>query len=313
MTDNKNSFYKADGTPDDAQSDYIVRATAYGGHVRALAIRSTALCREALAIHNTSPVATAALGRFLSGSLLLADNLKSAQDTQTTIIRCDGPIHGMTAVCDASGNVRGYCNEPVVENTFNYPGKLDVGAAVGNGLLTVIRDFGLKEPYIGTVELVSGEIAEDFTYYLAVSEQTPSIMSLGVLLDADGVSHAGGFLVQLMPGAGEELIELMEKRAGGGFPDVTFLLNEGMNPEQILDMFLGDPQIQYLNATRVRFACNCSRDRMERNLLTLGKTQLDELSEDRDGITLECHFCAKKYSFDHESLVKLSALSENRD
>lgn len=313
MTENRHSFYKADGAPEDRTADYIVRATAYGGQVRALAIRSTLLCREALAIHNTSPVATAALGRFLSGSLLLADNLKSEQDTQTTIIRCDGPLHGMMAVCDAAGNVRGYCNEPVVENTFHYPGKLNVGVAVGSGILTVIRDLGLKEPYVGTVQLVSGEIAEDFTCYLAESEQTPSIMSLGVLLEKDGVAHAGGFLVQLMPGAGEDMIELMEKRAEGGFPDVTFLMNEGMNPEQILDMFLGDPHIEYLTATQVQYSCNCSRDRMERNLLTLGKTQLDELSEDPEGISLECHFCDKIYKFDRESLLELSLLSEKRD
>ncbi len=309
MTENRHSFYKADGAPEDPDADYIVRATAYNGQVRALAIRSTTLCSEALRIHQTSPVATAALGRFLSGSLLLADNLKSESDTQTTIIRCDGPIHGMTAVCDARGNVRGYCNEPVVENTFHYPGKLNVGAAVGQGILTVIRDFGLKEPYVGTVELVSGEIAEDFTRYLAESEQTPSIMSLGVLLENEGVAQAGGFLVQLLPGAGEDIIETIEKRAGGGFPDVTFLMKEGMNPEQILDIFLGDPEIQYLTATKVNYACNCSRDRMERNLLTLGRQQLDELSEDENGISLECHFCDKIYSFDRESILRLSALS----
>lgn len=313
MTENKKVFYKTVGTPEDPEADYIVRATAYGGQVRALAIRSTQLCRAALDIHKTSPVATAALGRFLSGSLLLADNLKSEEDTQTTILRCEGPLHGMTAVCDSGGNVRGYCNEPVVENTFHYPGKLDVGAAVGSGMLTVIRDLGMKEPYVGTVQLVSGEIAEDFTYYLAVSEQTPSIMSLGVLMGTGGITHAGGFLVQLMPGAGEDMIELMEKRAGGGFPDVTFLMNEGMNPEQILDMFLGDPGINYLTASEVRYNCTCSRDRMERNLLTLGKTQLDELSEDEKGISLECHFCDKIYTFDRESLLDLSELSVMRD
>jgi molecular chaperone Hsp33 len=303
------SFYKADGAPENPEADYIVRATAYNGQVRALAIRSTALCSEALRIHQTSPVATAALGRFLSGSLLLADSLKSEDDTQTTIIRCDGPIHGMTAVCDSKGNVRGYCNEPVVENTFHYPGKLDVGSAIGQGILTVIRDFGLKEPYVGAVELISGEIAEDFTRYLAESEQTPSIMSLGVLLDGNGVAHAGGFLIQLLPGAEEDIIEIMEKRAGGGFPDVTFLMKEGMNPEKILDMFLGDPGINYLSATKVSYTCNCSRDRMERNLITLGKVQLDELSEDENGISLECHFCDKVYSFDREALHRLSSLS----
>lgn len=307
MTEEKKSFYRADGAPEDPDADYIVRATAYEGHVRALAIRSTQLCRDALAAHRTSPVATAALGRFLTASLLLADNLKSAEDTQTTNIRCDGPIHGMTAVCDAAGNVRGYCNVPVVETTLHSPGKLNVGAAVGSGMLTVIRDLGLKEPYIGSVELVSGEIAEDFTYYLAVSEQTPSIVALGVLLDANGVSHAGGYMIQVMPGAGEDVISRLEERAQGGFPDVTFLLNEGLNPEKILDMFLGDPDIAYLGASTVRFKCNCSRDRMERNLLTLGAKQLHELAMDENGIRLECHFCEKGYVFSREDILQLIA------
>ena len=294
-------------------TDYIVRATAFDGRVRAIAIRSTYLCRASLAIHKTSPVATAALGRFLTGSLLLSDTLKSDGDTQTTSIRCEGPIHGMTAVCDAKGHVRGYCHEPVVENTFHFPGKLDVGAAIGKGMLTVIRDMGMKEPYVGSVQLVSGEIAEDFTYYLAVSEQTPSVMSLGVLLNRDGVTHAGGFLVQLMPGAGEDLIDYLEKRACGGFPDVTFLLSEGMTPEQVLDLFLGDPDIQYLNTSPVSYECNCSRDRMERNLMTLGIAELEDLGRDQKGITLECHFCDQVYSFSQEELHALIAeLVKNR-
>jgi len=303
MTDTDNTGVKE--TTGQDEQDYIVCAAAFEGKVRALAIRSTNLCRESLAIHKTSPVATAALGRFLTGSLLLADTLKGEDDTQTTNIRCDGPIRGMTAVCDSKGNVRGYCNVPVVENTFHYPGKMDVGAAVGNGMLTVIRDLGLKEPYVGSVELISGEIAEDFTYYLAVSEQTPSILSLGVLLDSNGLKHAGGFLVQLMPGAGEEMIDYLEKRAYGGFPDVTFLLEEGMSPEQILDLFLGDPEIQYLSTKNVRFQCNCSRDRMERNLMTLGVSDLQDLGNDDNGIRLECHFCDKMYSFSKEEVLSL--------
>lgn len=305
MTENTQSFYRAPGAPENPDTDYIVRATAYGGQVRALAIRSTALCNRALEIHGMSPVATAALGRFLTGSLMLAENLKSKEDTQTTNIHCKGPIHGLTAVCNSSGSVRGYCNVPTVENTFHYPGKLDVGAAVGTGIFTVIRDLGLKEPYIGSVELVSGEIAEDFTYYLAVSEQTPSVMSLGVLLGEERVLHAGGFLVQLLPGAGEDVIGKLEERANGGFPDVTFLLEQGFNPEKILDLFLGDPDIQFLNASEVRYECNCSRDRMERNMITLGAEQLADLATDKEGITLECHFCEKKYSFSQADLQKL--------
>lgn len=294
-------FYLAPGSPKD-DSDYIVTATALSGKVRALSIRSTNLVREALRIHKTSPVATAALGRFLTGTLFLADTLKGEGDSLTTNIRSDGPLQGMTAVADSHGNVRGYCLEPVVETTYHRPGKLNVGAAVGNGKLTVVKDFGLKEPYVGQVELVSGEIAEDFTYYLASSEQTPSIVSLGVGIDANGVTCAGGFMVQLLPGADEETISYLEDRVSGGFPDVTFLLQEGMNPEKILDMFLGDKEICFLEGRKVAYKCNCSRERMERNLMAIGKKDLTELSEDPNGIDLECHFCDQKYHFSQEDV-----------
>ncbi len=297
-------FYLAPGSPMD-DSDYMVTATALSGKVRALAVRSTNLVKEALRIHKTSPVATAALGRFLTGTLFLADTLKGEGDTLTTNIRSDGPLQGMTAVADSRGNVRGYCLEPVVETTYHRPGKLNVGAAVGNGKLTVVKDFGLKEPYVGQVELVSGEIAEDFTYYLASSEQTPSIVSLGVGIDSNGVTCAGGFMVQLLPGADEETIEYLENRVSGGFPDVTFLLSEGMNPEKILDMFLGDKDICFLEGRKVAYKCNCSRDRMERNLMAIGKKDLTELSEDPNGIDLECHFCDQKYHFSQEDVKEM--------
>ena len=297
-----NDFYLAPGSPMD-DSDYIVTATALSGKVRALAIRSTNLVKEALRIHKTSPVATAALGRFLTGTLFLADTLKGDGDSLTVNIRSDGPLQGMTAVADSHGNVRGYCLEPVVETTYHRPGKLNVGAAVGNGKLTVVKDFGLKEPYVGQVELVSGEIAEDFTYYLASSEQTPSIVSLGVGIDANGVTCAGGFMVQLLPGADEETISYLENRVSGGFPDVTFLLTEGMNPEKILDMFLGDKDICFLAGRKVAYKCNCSRDRMERNLMAIGKKDLTELSQDPNGIDLECHFCDQKYHFSQDDVL----------
>ena len=297
-----NDFYLAPGSPMD-DSDYIVTATALSGKVRALAIRSTNLVKEALRIHKTSPVATAALGRFLTGTLFLADTLKGDGDSLTVNIRSDGPLQGMTAVADSHGNVRGYCLEPVVETTYHRPGKLNVGAAVGNGKLTVVKDFGLKEPYVGQVELVSGEIEEYFTYYLASSEQTPSIVSLGVGIDANGVTCAGGFMVQLLPGADEETISYLENRVSGGFPDVTFLLTEGMNPEKILDMFLGDKDICFLAGRKVAYKCNCSRDRMERNLMAIGKKDLTELSQDPNGIDLECHFCDQKYHFSQEDVL----------
>ena len=211
----------------------------------------------------------------------------------------------MTAVADSHGNVRGYCLEPVVETTYHRPGKLNVGAAVGSGKLTVVKDFGLKEPYVGQVELISGEIAEDFTYYFASSEQTPSIVSLGVSLDTNGVTCAGGFMVQLLPGADEETISYLEDRVNGGFPEVSFLLQEGMNPEKILDMFLGDKEICFLEGRKVAYKCNCSRDRMERNLMAIGKKDLTELSLDPKGIDLECHFCDQRYHFSQEDVKAL--------
>ena len=299
-------FYLAPGSPMD-DSDYMVVATALSGKVRALAIRSTNLVKEALRIHKTSPVATAALGRFLSGTLLLAETLKGKEDSLTVNIRSDGPLQGMTAVADSKGTVRGYCLEPVVETTYHRPGKLNVGAAVGNGKLTVVKDFGLREPYVGQVELVSGEIAEDFTYYLASSEQTPSIVSLGVGIDSNGVTCAGGFMIQLLPGADEETISYLEERVNGGFPEVTFLLQEGMNPEKILDMFLGDKDICFLQGREVSYKCNCSRERMERNLMAIGKKDLMELSEDPNGIDLECHFCDQRYHFSKEDVEALIA------
>jgi len=302
MSKTKSDFYHAPGAPEDANADYLVTATALGGRVRALSVRTTQLCNKAMQIHGTSPSATVALGRFMTGSLLLASNLKGENDTITVNIRSDGPIRGMTAVCDSAGNVKAYCIEPIVETVLHEPGKLDISAVVGKGILTVVRDFGMKEPYIGSAELVSGEIGEDFAYFLGVSEQTRSVVSLGVLVDAEGVRHAGGFMVQLMPDAGDEVADYLEQRAAGGFPGVTFLLSEGMNPEKLLDMFLGDPEICFLSGRPVQYACSCSRERMERSLTALGNKDLAELAEDPEGITLECHFCGSKYHFDRTEI-----------
>lgn len=302
------SFYRAPGSPDLPDRDYMVTATALDGKVRALAVCTTRLCREALRIHQTSPSATAALGRFMTGGLLLAAGLKGEDDTMTVSIRCDGPIRGMTSVCNSSGGVKGYCLEPVVPTVNRIPGKLDIAATVGSGMLTVIKDLGMKNPYVGSSELISGEIAEDFAYYLGVSEQIRSVVSLGVLLDADGVRHAGGFLVQLMPNAGEDTIEYLQKRATGGFPDVTFLLSEGMSPEQILDVFLGDPGIQYLSGKPVQYECGCTRERMERGLIALGPTQLSELAADPKGVEIRCDFCGIIYSFGHKELAELAGV-----
>ena len=304
MSTSDNTYF-APGVPTDPKEDHIVRAMALKGHVKAVAINSTATVAEALRIHNTSPVVTAALGRFITGSLLIAENMKNPDDTQTTLIRADGPIRGMTCVCDSHGHAKAYAVEPVVEATYHRPGKLNVGAAVGNGSLTVIRDIGLKEPYTGSVQLVSGEIAEDFTYYLASSEQTPSVVALGVQVGPEGVLNAGGLMVQLMPGATEEDIDYVEKRANGGFPDITFLMEEGFSPAKMLDLFMGDPDMAYMDGYPVSYKCNCSRERMYSGLAALPKDDIKTLSEDSKGIDTECHFCDKKYHFTPEEIGKL--------
>lgn len=299
------AFYHAPGAPLDLSEDYIVRATALKGHVRAFGIKTTNAVAKMQQTHDTSPVVTAALGRFITGSLMLAENMKGENDSQTTTIKSDGPIRGMTCVCDSKGNARAYPFNNNVEATYHKPGKLNVGEAVGKGMLTLIRDIGLREPYVGSVELVSGEIAEDFTYYLASSEQTPSVVSLGVQIDANGVTHAGGMMIQLLPGATEADIDYLEKRVNGGFPEITFLMSEGLSPEKIIDMFLGDPEICFLSGSKVQYQCNCSAEKMSRGLATLGKAELKELANDPNGIDIECHFCNSKYHFTCDDVKKL--------
>ncbi len=294
----ENDVYYASGVPTDVKEDHLIRAVALKGHVKAIAINTTEAIKEMQRVHGTTNVVTAALGRFITASLLIASNMKNEDDTQTTIIRSNGPIGGMTCVCDSKGHAKAYAVEKNVESTYHRPGKLNVGAAVGEGSLTVIRDIGLKEPVAGTVELVSGEIAEDFTYYLASSEQTPTVVSLGVQIGTDGiVSHAGGMMIQLMPGATEEDITYVEERVNGGFPEITFLMEEGLTPAKILDMFMGDPDMVYMNGYPVAYKCNCSRERMSQGLAALGKSDLMSLLEDERGIDTECHFCDSKYHF----------------
>jgi len=290
----------------DPGGDYIVRATAYNGAVRALACRTTEICREAVRLHNLSPVAAAALGRLMSGILMLAADLKHPEDSISAIIRSNGPIQGMTVVADGRSTVRGLVIAPTAETTYIRPGKIDVGAAVGEGSLTIMRDIGLKEPYVGTVQLVSGEIAEDLTYYLAVSEQIPSAVSLGIRMDQQGILQGGGLLVQLLPDAGEEIAEHLEARVAG-FPEISYLMEEGFNPHQLLDLLLGDPDIQYLAVSPCSYECHCSRDRMLRNLAALGRQDLLELAADPAGVNIECHFCNKHYHFAQADVADLLA------
>ena len=298
MADNA---YYVPGAPEDLRKDHIVRAEGLGGLVKCLCVSTKTVCETARVMHQMSPAATAALGRFMTGSILISESMKNPGDTQTTIIRGDGPMEGMTCVTDFGFKVRAYPMEPVVPTEYHKPGKINVGAAVGNGSLTVVRDIGLKEPYVGVSELVSGEIAEDFAYYLAKSEQTKSIVSLGVLLEKGEVSHAGGLMVQLLPGAGEDEISYLEKRAAG-FPEISFLFSEGFTPAQIIDLFMGDPDLKYLDGKEVEFKCNCSRERMLSGLAALGKKDLEEITKDGKPIETVCRFCNSKYVFEPDEL-----------
>ena len=298
MADNA---YYVPGAPEDLRKDHIVRAEGLGGLVKCLCVSTKTVCETARVMHKMSPAATAALGRFMTGSILISESMKNPGDTQTTIIRGDGPMEGMTCVTDFGFKVRAYPMEPVVPTEYHKPGKINVGAAVGKGSLTVVRDIGLKEPYVGVSELVSGEIAEDFAYYLAKSEQTKSIVSLGVLLEKGEVSHAGGLMVQLLPGAGEDEISYLEKRAAG-FPEISFLFSEGFTPAQIIDLFMGDPDLKYLDGKEVEFKCNCSRERMLSGLAALGKKDLEEITKDGKPIETVCRFCNSKYVFEPDEL-----------
>lgn len=296
--------YFVPGAPEDVKKDHIVRAEGLGGLVKCLCVSTKTICNTARIKHQMTPAATAALGRFMTGSLLISESMKNPQDTQTTIIRGDGPLEGMTCVTDYGFKVRAYPLEAVVPTEYHRPGKINVGAAVGKGSLTVIRDIGLKEPYVGVSELVSGEIAEDFAYYLAKSEQTRSVVSLGVLLEHGEVSEAGGLMVQLLPGAGEDEISYLEQRASG-FPEISFLLKEGFSPAQIIDLFMGDPDLKYLDGQEVEFKCNCSRERMLSGLAALGKNDIEEITKDGKSIETVCRFCNSKYVFEPEEIKNI--------
>ncbi len=289
------------------EGDYVVRALVFNDLVRMTAVRSTATVAEATRLHGLTPMASVALGRFMTGLQLMSVDLKNEGDSITGIIRSDGPIRGMTAVVEQDTTVRGFVLNNDLETTLRASGKLDVASAVGQGVLTVIRKQAGAKPYNGNVELISGEIAEDFTYYLATSEQIPTIMGLGVNCDKSGIRQAGGYLIQAMPGAGPEVIDWLEKRIGG-FPDVTYWMEEGFTPAQILDLFAGREDLRYLEVKPTSFRCTCSRERMAEALLTLGRSDFEELMEDDgEGATLTCDFCNKHYHFPSAELRRMAA------
>lgn len=285
--------------------DYIVRAMAAEGAIRAFAAVTTNTVQEVRNVHNSSGVATAALGRTLTAVAIMARMSKGEKDQLTIQVRGDGPLEGIIAVSNSNSDVRGYVYNPEVYLPLNERGKFDVSGALGKGYLNVIKDFGLKEPYVGYVDLVSGEIGEDIAYYYAFSEQIPSVVSLGVLIAPDeNVLNAGGFIIQLMPGADDSLIEYLENRISST-ASVTSLLSEGKSPEGILNELLGEKGLVITEKYPCRYVCNCSRDRMERNLISLGKKELISLAEEQHGAELQCHFCNRKYSFTEAEIMEL--------
>lgn len=297
-----------DGTAVHQDGDYSVTALAFGGAVRAFACRSTVTVETARGFHDLSPLVTAALGRLLSAAALLALDLKGDFSDTSLSVRGDGPIQGLFAIANTNGDVRGYAFEAHAEVENLRPGKLNVGAGVGKGSLTVIKNNNSDSPYTSQVELLSGEIAQDVNYYLALSEQIPSVVALGVLVDKNGVRAAGGLVVELMPGADEKLIDYLEQRAAG-FPDTSSLLDEGFDPAELIDLFLGDPELEYLATKPLRYACNCSRERMADNLRTLGDADLQQLAADPEGIDVQCHFCDQRYHFASTEIRDIRAKS----
>ena len=288
-------------------SDYLVRGMSMDGFVKVVAIRSTEMVRRGAQIHKTTPNATAAFGRVLTAASMMGNTQKVENGSMTLQIKGDGPIGSIVCVSDATGNVRGYVYEPNVPLTEKHPGKLDVGATVGNGTLTVIRDLQMKEPYVGSIELVSGEIGDDVTAYFVQSEQIPTACALGVLVDRDqSVKVAGGYLIQLLPGAPEDVIDKLEagiRRAGA----VTPMLEQGMTPEDILGQVCGDLGVVFLETTEVSYKCYCDRDRVTAALISLGKKELTEIASEGKPFPVECQFCDKIYEYtpgDIENILK---------
>ena len=285
--------------------DYIVRAVAADKQIRAFAITSREMVETARQHHNTSPVATAALGRLLTGGAMMGVMMKGEKDMLTLMMKGDGPINGVTVTADSKGNVKGYVGNPNVLIPANYAGKLDVGAAIWYGTLTVIKDMGLKEPYVSQVPLGTSEVAEDLTYYFASSEQVPSAVGLGVLMSKDNtVKQAGGFIVQLMPFADEEVINKLEERVNN-ISSVTEMLEKGMTPEDILKEVMGDMDVEFTDKIETGFVCNCSKEKIAKALASISKKDMDEIINDGKEIEVKCDFCNTTYKFSVEELQTL--------
>ena len=291
--------------------DILIRGMTPDGLVKAAAVETTGLVEEMRRIHKTLPVATAALGRTLSAASMMGDELKDEQGSVTLQIRGSGPIGAITAVSDSRGNVRGYVQNPAVDLPLRRDGKLDVGGAVGaeGGILTVIKDIGAKEPFSGKVELLGGEIAEDIAAYYAESEQIPTVCALGVLVNTDqSVKKAGGYIIQLMPGAGDEIIDRIERGvvAAGS---VTSQLDRGMSPQDILRGILGEDFV-IMDEHEVKYECKCSRERVERALISMSAQELEQINADGKNIEVTCQFCDAIYTFTPAEIKKLQEMKK---
>ncbi|MDY5021642.1 MAG: Hsp33 family molecular chaperone HslO [Blautia sp.] len=286
-------------------SDYIVRAMAANNQIRAFAAVTRDMVETARRDHNTSPVATAALGRLLTGGAMMGVMMKGDKDILTLQIKAGGPLQGITVTADSRGNVKGYVGNPDVRIPANSKGKLDVAGAVGVGILNVIKDMGMKEPYSGQVALQTSEIAEDLTYYFATSEQVPSAVGLGVLMNKENtVRQAGGFIVQLMPFAEESVIAHLEENIQK-INSVTSLLEEGHTPESLLEKVLEGFDVEINDRIDTQFYCNCSKERVEKALISIGRKDLNEMIQEGKEIELNCHFCNKNYKFSVEELKEI--------
>jgi len=291
-------------------SDYIVRATAANAGIRAFAATTRELVEKARSVHDTSPVVSAALGRLLTAGAMMGAMLKDEDDMLTLQVSGDGQIKGMTVTADSKGNVKGYAINPQIMLPPSAAGKLDVGGGIGNGMLRVIKDMGLKEPYVGQTELQSGEIAEDLTYYFAVSEQVPSSVGLGVLMEKDNtVKQAGGFIIQLMPFTEEAVISKLEENLKR-FSSVTTVLEEGKTPEQMLGLLLDGLDMEIVDNSPAQFFCNCDKKRVEKAIISIGHKEISDMISENKDIEVNCHFCNTSYTFSVEELKKL--LRESR-
>ena len=292
--------------------DYMIRATAADDSIRAFAATTRQMVEDARMAHDTTPVCTAALGRLLTGGVMFGSMLKEDRALVTLQIRSDGPAGGITVTADSHFHAKGYVNNPHVRIPLKPNGKLDVSGALGKGTLTVIRDIGLKDPYIGTVRMPSGEIAEDLTYYFAESEQIPSSVGLGVLVDRDwSVKQAGGFILQLMPGASDDVIDELERRLQK-VDSVTAMLEDGMLPEDILVELVGSFGLQITQKHEVSFACSCSKERIEKALISIGPKDIREMIDEGKPVEVGCQFCGRKYMFDMDDLRRILSAQKKR-